>query len=271
MRSDKPVNLDIAPLERTLGVVAKELARCDKPGHGAYASITSSKSSVPSGCPVCAEEARRVADEAEQGEQRARAVRERMERRLGEAMIPKRFQGKRFDAYRAETPEQQQALRICEAYARDFPQNYEAGRCLLLLGTVGTGKTHLANAILHEVVTRHGMLGVYRTVTGILQYVKGSYDHAATYSEAEAFQALVAPHLLVIDEAGATKATEFELATLFTVINGRYEQQKPTVVISNLELDGLHRAIGDRCVDRLREGGGRMVPFKWQSARRGVA
>lgn len=271
MHSEKPVNLEIAPLERNLGVVAKELARCDKPGHGEYASITSRNASAPSGCPLCADEARRVADGLEQGEQRARAAREQMERRLGAAMIPKRFQGKGFDSYRADTPEQQQALRICQGYAEQFPENYRDGRCLLLLGTVGTGKTHLSAAILDMVVTRHGMLGVYRTVTSILQYVKGSYDHAATYSEADAFQALIAPHLLVIDEAGATKATEFELATLFTVINGRYEQQKPTIVISNLELDGLHRAIGDRCVDRLREGGGRMVPFKWASARRGVA
>ena len=89
--------------------------------------------------------------------------------------------------------------------------------------------------------------------------------------EAQAFAALVTPHLLVIDEVGATKPTEFELATLFNVINGRYEQQKPTVIITNLKPSELAEAIGERCVDRLREGGGIAVKFEWASARKGNA
>lgn len=266
--ASESVNLDIAPLERRFGVVSKERATCAT--HGDYASIVSSRASEPSGCPACAEEARHARLEEEQRELFAKIARDKIERRLGEAMIPKRFQGKNFDDFVAEGAKQKRNVAACVEYAENFLENYKLGRCLLLLGKVGTGKTHLANAIAGYVVVNHGMTAVYRTVTGILQYVKGSYDSSSDYTEMQAFQAFVEPHLLVIDEAGATKQTEFELSTLFTVINGRYEQQRPTILISNLMPEELPNVIGERCVDRLREGGGRALVFDWKSARRGT-
>lgn len=108
---------------------------------------------------------------------------------------------------------------------------------------------------------------LYRTVSSLLQYIKGSYDNRAGYTETEAFESLAKPHLLIIDEVGATKQTEFELAVLFSVINGRYEQQLPTLIVSNLMPAELSQAIGDRCVDRLREGGGIALVFDWDSMR----
>lgn len=265
----KPVNLSIDPLERRFGVVDKKLAKCGR--HGEYASIISSKSSQASGCPQCAEEQRIERDAEIQREMDAQHAKARLEKRLGDAMIPKRFQGKSFDDFHADTQQQKRNAKACRDYAENFRENYEAGRCLLLLGRPGNGKTHLATAIADYVVVNLGMSAVYRTVTGILQFVKGSYSNDSDYSEADAFAALVQPHLLVIDEAGATKQTDFELTTLFTVINGRYEQQKPTILISNLMPEELPNVIGERCVDRLREGGGTALKFDWESARRGTA
>lgn len=267
MTSDA-VNLSIDPLERRFGVVAKELATC--PEHGQYAAIIRKHCQAPSGCPVCAEIRRRDQEQAEQEALRQKAAAERMERKLGAAMIPKRFQGKSFDGYRTETQKQAKYLATCKGYAEDFRTNYDAGRCLLLLGKPGTGKTHLATAIADHVIRQHGATAVYRTVAGILQHIKGSYG-SSDYTEAEAFASFVEPHLLVIDEVGATKPTEYEQATIFQVINGRYEEQKPTVVVSNLGPDGLAACLGDRCMDRLREGGGMALVFDWESARRGVA
>ncbi|RMP16060.1 hypothetical protein ALQ26_03708 [Pseudomonas amygdali pv. lachrymans] len=66
---------------------------------------------------------------------------------------------------------------------------------------------------------------------------------------------------------GATKPTEFELATLFAVINGRYEEQLPTIVISNIDAKELGAVLGDRSVDRLREGRGIGLVFEGASER----
>jgi DNA replication protein DnaC len=239
--------------------------------HGAFAGTISTilGRTFRTGCPQCSEIRKQQEAAAEHAEV-ARQAQERAQRKLGAALIPARFVGKSFADYLATTPAQDKALRICSEYAANFADNAKVGRCLLLLGKPGTGKTHLAASIANHIVTHTSSTAVYRTVGGILQYVKGSYDRASEYSEAQAFDSLTKPHLLIIDEVGATKPTEFELATLFQIINGRYEELRPTVVVSNLQAAELVAALGERCVDRLREGGGIAVTFDWKSARKAV-
>lgn len=266
MKSEQ-VDLSIQPMEARFGVVAKELAECDK--HGPYAAVISKRFEKRSGCPVCADIARRERDQQEQAEMYRRLEQDALEAKLGSAMIPSRFKGKTFDAYRADTDKQRKALAVCRSYAENFSEHYEAGRCLMLLGTPGTGKTHLATAIADHVMRNTKAQAVYRTVGAILQYIKGSYGDS-DYSEQQAFAALTKPELLIIDEVGATKATEYELATLFQIINGRYEEKRPTILVSNLMPTELSPALGDRCVDRLREGGGIALVFDWSSARNGI-
>lgn len=267
MRSEA-VNLDVDPLERRFGIVSKELANC--PDHGDYAAIISKHREGPSGCPACADIRQREEDAKRIEAERAKIAADRLANKLGAALIPSRFRDRSFDGYTATHPKQVKALTLCREYADNFEEHYKAGRCLLLLGNVGTGKTHLAAAIANQIMHNTAATAVYRTVGGILQHIKGSYDRESEYTESQAFAAYVKPDLMIIDEVGATKPTEFELATLFNIINGRYEEQLPTIVISNLSAKELPGALGERCVDRLREGGGIAVGFDWPSARAGV-
>lgn len=263
------LDLSICDLEARIGVTRKERADCET--HGPYVSTWSKHRDFASGCPTCFEVEQKKVQEQERLALSRRMAEQRLERRLGAALIPPRFQGKTFDDYRVVTNSQRKALETCREYATNFPGNLEEGRSLLLLGKVGTGKTHLANAVAGHVIVNHGCSAVYRTVTSIMQYVKGSFSNAADYTETDAHEALISPDLLIIDEVGATKPTEFEQATIFNIINGRYEQCRPTIVISNLMPEELPAAIGERCVDRLREGGGKALVFDWASARKGNA
>ena len=219
------------------------------------------------GCPKCAE-IRKAKEAQDEIEAQARQERDRIQKKLGAAMIPQRFIGKTFAEYKADSEAQKKALSVCQDYAQNFRAHFDAGRCLLLLGKPGTGKTHLAAAIANQLVTTTAATAIYRTVGGILQHIKGSFDRESGYSEKDAFDSYAKAHLLIIDEVGATKPTEFELATLFQIINARYEELMPTVIISNLPPKALPEALGERCVDRLREGGGIALTFDWQSARK---
>ncbi|MNI63073.1 DNA replication protein DnaC [compost metagenome] len=73
--------------------------------------------------------------------------------------------------------------------------------------------------------------------------------------------------LLVIDEVGAQKGSEYELGLLHEVIDRRYQLVRPTVVVSNLAANTLGQFIGVRALDRLRQNGGQAVGFSWSSMR----
>lgn len=238
--------------------------------HGRYESrvTTIFKKQFKTICPKCSVE-RREQEEAAELAEKARDARITMENKLGSAMIPKRFAYRRFSDYKVENEGQKEALRICQKYADVFAEIYKAGRCLLLLGKPGTGKTHLAASIANQIMAETSATAVYRTVGSILHAIRATYDKGAEQSEAKILSSLVSPSLLILDEIGVTKEkpSDFELTTLFAIINGRYEQQRPTVIVSNLKAEELPAAIGERCFDRLREGGGIAVKFDWESQR----
>lgn len=219
-----------------------------------------------SACPECMR-IRQEEEDKRTREQEALLRQYRIAQQLGAAAIPSRFTDRSLDSYEAATDRQHKALASCREYAENFDKHYRDGRCLMLMGLPGTGKTHLACGIANYLIRESGMSAVYRTVGGMLIELKSTYERNSEHSEAEIMRGLTTPDLLVLDEIGATKPTEFELATLFAVINARYEQKLPTLIVSNLPPKELAGAIGDRCVDRLREGGGIVVGFDWESAR----
>lgn len=78
----------------------------------------------------------------------------------------------------------------------------------------------------------------------------------------------VRPDLLVIDEIGVQFGTETEKMILFDILNARYEQVKPSILISNLAIEELKTYIGERVLDRMWEGGGSILAFTWDSYRK---
>lgn len=186
---------------------------------------------------------------------------------LGRAAVPLRFQRKSFDDYTVNVPGQRGALAIAKAYAQGFEEQLTIGRCLVFCGLPGTGKTHLAAAILNTIVAG-GRGGLYATVYSAVSRVKETWSKGGGERERDAIAKLVLPDLLVLDEVGVQFNSEAEKIILFEIINGRYEKVRPMILVSNLDIKGVEDSIGYRAVDRLREGGGRVVVFDWESHRR---
>lgn len=221
-------------------------------------------------CPLCEHKRKSEADSkaratASMLESRRRDA-ERSARRARSA-IPPRFAEKRFDSFRRHTGGAIEPARAAEAYADDYPTVRRDGRCLILCGAPGTGKTHLACAILNRVFDQHGAEVRYMSFAAAVRSVKETYSPAATLTEQQAINALVAPDMLVLDEVGVQFGTEAEKIIGFEIINARYEALKPTIVVSNLAIANLETCLGERVLDRLRENGGEYLAFKGESYR----
>jgi DNA replication protein DnaC len=238
------------------------LERCEH--HGEFTSML--VAGAWSTCVVCDqadEEAERAAAQvAWRGQLSARA----WDARLGRAAIPERFSDRRLSTYLPTCPEAAQALSVAQRYADNFGSVRKSGACLIFCGDVGTGKTHLAVGIAHAVLEQGGQ-AVFSSVIRAVRSVKETYGKGVQRTEAQALRDLVEPDLLILDEVGVQFGTDAEKLILFEIINGRYEARRPMIIISNLAIGELEKYLGARAVDRLREGGGKVVVFDWESYR----
>lgn len=212
-------------------------------------------------CPECW----RAKEEALQREQRIKTAAQHFRAASG---VPPRFQEASFDGYRPGNENARKILEHMREYAENFGQNHKLGRSLILCGKAGTGKTHLSCALLRALAHEHGITGRYTTAYRAVQEVRESYGNREV-SESRAMNAFIKPDLLVLDEIGAQYGTDSEQLILFTIINGRYEELKPTIVVSNLNVDGMKKYLDERGYDRLRENGGAVLVFDWGSHRQG--
>ena len=232
------------PFQPTMG-------RCET--HGEYAMSALGPDGVErwhaAGCPACARQAS-------------------AERLMARAAISPRFASCTFDSYRVETSEQRAAFDLCRAYAEDFSANRETGTCLILRGNPGTGKNHLATAIARTVLAQ-GRTVLNATAFEIIRRIRETWGQRATESEADVIRKFGEIDLLIVDEVGRHYQSKdgSESVEIFNVIDQRYRLVRPTIVISNLDKEGLRRAMGEAAYDRLREGGTRIANFDWDSAR----
>lgn len=183
-------------------------------------------------------------------------------KKLANAGISKRNINKTFDDYLCNTKAQHHAKTIAQHFVDNFPSDQN----ILMLGGVGTGKTLLASMIILELLPEYRCLII--KVMDIVRAIKGTWRKDSERSESDLIETLINYDLLVIDEVGTQFGTDTERLFIFDIIDGRYQEMKPTILISNLDVDGVKAVIGERCVDRLREGGGKMIAFDWDSKRK---
>ncbi|MDE9455319.1 ATP-binding protein [Xenorhabdus bovienii] len=187
---------------------------------------------------------------------------------LGAVNISPRFAQASFANYQLSSEAAKHNLGICQNYAHSWEVRKQAGEGLVLCGRPGTGKTHLAVAICRVVATEKQARAFMTTASRIIRAFRRSWNHEAEQTEFETLQFYSEMDLLVIDEIGVQYGTDSERNILFEVINNRYEDLLPTILISNLPLSDLSGFLGERIIDRMSQGGV-VLAFNWDSYRRG--
>jgi len=209
-------------------------------------------------CPTCKQEQKEKIEQ-EKKMTEIRAVRKR-------AGVPKRFLRVRVGGWDAKIDQQRKARSIATDYINFFGNGVDDGSSLIFAGPPGTGKTHLAAAILNGIIDK-GFTGRYTTGLMLKQAVQNTYQDSAM-SRQEVVKGYTDPSLLVLDEVDLMHASEDAQLIIWEVISGRYNEVKPTILISNLNKQQLTDTIGERIIDRMAEQGGKFVAFTWDSHRR---
>ena len=238
------------------------------PEHGAY-TATNFLGEHWTACPKCLEIIQEKQEEESLQKQKEAALeRERLKwkAKINGAAIPERFKDRTLDSYIAKTTGQKKALAFSKEYAENFDQVMKAGRSAIFVGKPGTGKTHLAIGIALEIIKQQRS-PVFVTVQRLIRRVKDSW-HTKNETESEVVDAFASPDLLILDEVGVQFGSEFEKQMLFDVLNERYEKLKPSILLSNIPREQLSDYLGEHVTDRLRENGGKMIGFDWDSYRR---
>jgi DNA replication protein DnaC len=164
-------------------------------------------------------------------------MQDRAERVIERAHIPKRYEHCDFESYSTDvgaTPQQTDSLKkaklLSQGFVRDYPGAAEKG--LLLMGPSGVGKTHLAVAALKELI-RRGHAGLFCDYRELLKEIQASYNPASESTEMGILEPIRTVEILVLDDLGATKPSDWVRDIVGIVLNARYNERRTTIITTN--------------------------------------
>lgn len=181
------------------------------------------------------------------------------------AHVPRRYQGVDIMEWKAAYPKMEGIIQAVQDYCGCFDLAIEKGRDLIFIGSAGTGKTYAACGIINYLLD-HGHRAAYTTASDFLLRLRNTYQQARVESEQEVYQALLDPELLVLDEVGRQNDSAHSASSLFNLLDKRYREVKPTVIITNMPKEQLVDFFGEALTSRLRQEGS-MLGFYWPDLR----
>ena len=190
---------------------------------------------------------------------RCECVREKtLERRFRDSRIPPRYQRCTLDTF--VTYQNEELLRAVDS-ARRFAQAFPVvQKGLMLIGPPGIGKTHIAVSVLRHVIAHTGARGLYYDTRALLRDIRSTYNPVTHTAEMDVIRPVMEAELLVLDDLGAERLTDWVEETMSLIVNTRYNERRPTIFTSNYEdlpdegeLNSLLVRVGFRLHSRLRE------------------
>ncbi len=149
---------------------------------------------------------------------------------LAEARIPPRYRRCDLDNFNTYNDSLVRAVARARRLAESFPV---VDKGLLVLGKPGVGKTHLAVAVLKDVVRAKGATGIFYDTRDLLRVIRSTYDPLVRTAEMDVLRPVMTADLLVLDDLGAEKTSEWVEETLNLIVNTRYNERRLTIFTSN--------------------------------------
>ena len=150
-------------------------------------------------------------------------------------------------------------LTAAVSQARRFADAFPAGqKGLCLIGPPGIGKTHIAVSILRRLVVEKHVRGLFYDVRDLLRVIRSTYNPVVRTAEMDILRPVMTAELLVLDDLGAEKPSEWVEETMNLIVNTRYNERRPTIFTTNYEdhpddVDSLKARVGFRLHSRLHE------------------
>ena len=157
---------------------------------------------------------------------------------LKQARIPPRYEHcelANFDVRKSTaTGQENTSLSVAKISAQRFVEEYPTDFGLLFVGTTGVGKTHLAVAILRELILRKGVEGLFYDFHDLLKTIRDSYNPGTQTTELGVLQPVLDAEVLLLDELAGSNPSDWVKETLHHIINWRYNYKKVTLITTTL-------------------------------------
>jgi DNA replication protein DnaC len=159
----------------------------------------------------------------------------RTDRLLAQARIPARYEHCELSNFEPDYDGANRSLISAKLMAGRFVEEYplDENQGLLLVGSIGVGKTHLAVGLLKELIAQRGVPCLFYDYRELLKEIQNSYNASVQTTEMEVLRPVFETEVLVLDELGAVKPTEWVWDTVSHILNTRYNDRRTTIITTN--------------------------------------